>query len=186
MNPADRPFVAADAPPARRPEQHAEQYQAEVRRTVEAQQIAPDIEVVRHYARATALSAAPAREAVLLTRYAAALSQDPTVALGSPELVRDVAQRARRIVQDAGVTSGMTPQQLLRTATAAYETVAKVAPIAAAPPAVSGQPTTALKSGIGEATTRLRNAVTAVQPATRLSHQDPRQAPTARPTTPSL
>ncbi len=143
------------------------------------------VEALRH--RAAALSTASTGEAVLLTRYVAALSQDPTVVLGSPDLVRDVAQRARRIVQDAAVTPDMTPQQLLRTATASYEAVAKVTPTARVRPAGNiQQPPRASTSGIGEAAARLRNAVTAAQPATRLSHhQDRRTSPTARPATPS-
>ncbi len=144
-------------------------------------------EGVQRRAPAAALSTAPTGEAVLLASRVAALSQDPSVVLGSPELVRNVAQRARRIVQDAAVTPGMTPQQLLRTAAASYEAVAKVTPTANVRPAASSQrPTTTSRSGIAEATALLRSTVTAIQPATRPSHhQDRRTAPTARPTTPS-
>lgn len=144
MNLDDGPATGAGEFAARREQQD----QVEVRRVVEAQ-IAPNMEAVRHYARAAASSTAPTTEAVLLTRYAAALSQDPTVVLGSPELVRDVAGRARRIVQDAGVTPGVTPQQLLRTSAASYEAVAKVTPTASVRPAGSSQqPMTASTSGI--------------------------------------
>ncbi len=91
MNVNDGAVTGAGELAARRDQQA----QVDVRRVVGAQEIPPNIEAARRHARAAAFSTAPTREAVLLTGYAAALSQDPTVVLGSPELVRDVAGRAR-------------------------------------------------------------------------------------------